>query len=276
SNILEGDNMTNSKRNDSFTRLGGLSHKNYLFKDCDKHYVLRLPNQHKKCSFAQEISIIKLLKPHHISPKFIYSREETGILISEFIADATVTEEVANDFDFITSLCSTLKTFHHLRCDFIFDPFNQIRSQIEQLNQSNFIFPDHFDELVQMLAELEPLLKTNVTYGLCHHDLNPSNILYKNHKVYLIDFEYAAMGDIFYDLATFCWLLSPKSQTYLLSTYFGYYDETIQEKLNHYLFVVKMWNMTWSYQKSLSSTSTYDFKIGGDFIAQDLISHYLN
>ncbi len=56
----------------------------------------------------------------------------------------------------------------------------------------------------------EAMQRTDVTYGshraLCHHDLVPENILWSKDESrqtpWLIDWEYAAMGDVFFDLAS--------------------------------------------------------------------------
>ncbi|WCM69053.1 hypothetical protein LZD60_09955 [Clostridium perfringens] len=44
------------------------------------------------------------------------------------------------------------------------------------------------------------------------------------------------------------------------------------EKLENYLFVVKLWNASWSFLKSLNTNSTYDYKLGGNMIIDDLLS----
>ena len=54
-----------------------------------------------------------------------------------------------------------------------------------------------------------------MTIGLCHNDLNSSNVLYHNKNVLFIDFEFSAMCDIFFDLATVSWMLDEKKRYFL-------------------------------------------------------------
>lgn len=55
------------------------------------------------------------------------------------------------------------------------------------------------------LAEnkLEALYQLPLSLGLCHHDLNPKNLIIEGDKIWLIDWEGANIGDRFFDLASF-------------------------------------------------------------------------
>ena len=103
--------------------------------------------------------------------------------------------------------------------------------------------------------------------------LNPSNILYKNNKVYLVDFDFIGMNDIYYDLATLSWFLSKDIRKKLLFFYFGDCTSYHVDKLNKYIFIAKLWNATWSYNKSIVSNSDYNYRLGGDLIMEDLYNY---
>ncbi len=57
--------------------------------------------------------------------------------------------------------------------------------------------------------------------ALTHNDLNSKNIIFGD-KIYLIDFEYAMRGDIYFDLASICveFDLDRSSEVYFLKRYF--------------------------------------------------------
>ena len=57
----------------------------------------------------------------------------------------------------------------------------------------------------------------------CHNDLLPGNVLFADDRVWLLDFEYAGMNDVFFDLANLSVNseLSPESDDRLLTLYFG-------------------------------------------------------
>ena len=68
-----------------------------------------------------------------------------------------------------------------------------------------------------------------VNYVLCHNDLNAKNILWHDDKAVLLDFEYAAVNDCYFDLASISveFSLSESDDIHMLDLYFGdaFYDE---------------------------------------------------
>ena len=88
--------------------------------------------------------------------------------------------------------------------------------------------------------------------GLCHNDLHKGNILVKyDYNISIIDHDYTAFGDIFYDLATLCYSLELNNiQTNnLLELYFGELNEEYVTRLQLYIFVVCFWNSMWYFSK---------------------------
>lgn len=65
--------------------------------------------------------------------------------------------------------------------------------------QSRGQFKQSIDYLVPRLSQLEqPVL------GLCHHDLNPKNLITESDdSIVILDWEFAAVGDVYFDLACF-------------------------------------------------------------------------
>jgi len=57
----------------------------------------------------------------------------------------------------------------------------------------------------------------------CHNDLLPANVLFDDERVWLLDFEYAGMNDVFFDLGNLAVnsRLSPSDDDGLLAAYFG-------------------------------------------------------
>ncbi len=62
---------------------------------------------------------------------------------------------------------------------------------------------------------------TEVADALCHLDLNPSNLIYDGRKVWLVDWDTAAAGDRWVDLATLInmLLLPPENVAWMLERY---------------------------------------------------------
>lgn len=268
--------MINENKFKKITKLGGLNNTNFLLENDNFKYVLRIPSKENKNSFKKEHYILTFASLNELSPPIIYHNEDNGLLISKFLKDSNVSFSKFTSYEFLEKLSSTLKKFHKLKAPFYFNPFNLIRENLKFLNENNFEFPREVAPLLHKLNYLEEKLKENSLIGLCHNDLNSSNVLYYDDKAYLIDFEFSAMGDIFFDLATLSWMLEEKERYFLLKSYFGYYSQSLMNRLTDYLFVVKLWNASWSFIKSLDSDSTYDYRLGGNMILDDLYPNYLS
>jgi len=78
----------------------------------------------------------------------------------------------------------------------------------------------------------------NVDYDpvLCHHDLNPKNIILDKEKVTLIDWEYAGINDRYFDLASAIveFDLNDRQSNLFLKTYFANRSEANRDKLLAY------------------------------------------
>jgi thiamine kinase-like enzyme len=59
-----------------------------------------------------------------------------------------------------------------------------------------------------------------------------------------LDWEFAGMGDVFYDLASVCHIFTPKQKAFLLECYFGQAKTSAMEALEQMWFIVSFWNVT--------------------------------
>lgn len=265
--------MITKLKNHKITRLGGLNNLNYLLECDNKKYVLRIPSKDNRNNFFKENYVITFANLNKLSPPIIYHNKENGILLSEFIENSKVNMATFTSKDFLKNLCKSLKKFHSLNSPYHFNPFDEIRKNLFSLEKFNFKMDKDISLILDKLNYLEEKLTKNKLLGLCHNDLNSSNVLYKNNTVFLLDFEFSAMGDIFFDLATLSWMLDEVERYILLKNYFGYYSYELKEKIEDYLFVVKLWNASWSYLKSINNKSDYDYKLGANMIIDDLLEN---
>ena len=87
---------------------------------------------------------------------------------------------------------------------------------------------------------------------LCHNDLNPGNVLFDTHRVKLIDWEYAALNDRYFDLASLSieFRLNAKDEDYFTTRYFGRRGRRNQKKLEHYKFLYTALTSQWFKERS--------------------------
>ena len=258
----------------SIERIGGLSSENYKVSYKNNNYFVKIcTHNYLHTDRKNELSIITKAEEINITPHLYYFSTETGNMVSNWIHGAMPSLTDFSSTKFLYRLSSSLKSLHNLKCEKYFNPFDHIRKRVNICKKSNLYLPNSIDMLLNHLTRLEIKLNKNPLIGLCHNDLNASNILLSNNNLYFVDFEYSSMGDIFFDLATICWFFTEDSRKQLLKFYFGEFNNTYYKRLLDYLFVVKFYNASWSLLKSQDSNSNYDYLAGAKMIFKELLDY---
>ncbi|MGL4773274.1 MAG: phosphotransferase [Clostridium sp.] len=252
-------------------KLNGLNNYNYKMNYLGMDYFLSLKGENfsKEClPFYKEV--LNLTNSQEISYNIVHLDENTGDLLTHWLDGDTPDYETLNSEAFIESLCFSLKRFHSLKIDKEKNPFKSIHTRYNKCIDNKIDFPVDMAPLLVKSDEIYNTYKNDTTIGLCHYDLNPSNIIYDNKKCFIIDLEFSAMGDIFWDLATISWMMDENSKKILLSTYFGECNDYNLKKLNNYLFSVKLWNALWSLLKSVEPYSNFNYSKGAEIILKEI------
>lgn len=257
----------------SLESIGGLNNNNFKLCYKNENYFVRIckDNIFPK-NPSNELSILKKAYELNLCTYPLYFDNTNGNMLTPWIYGTMPTEVQSNSKYIIRELIIKLKAFHKLECNIIFNPFNEIRNRISLCRKHNIILPDFFSKLINKLNILENDLCRSQLLGLCHNDLNPSNILLTENNLFIIDYELSGINDVFFDLATIAWLINDSSRKTLLKEYFGYYNPTDYEKLIKYIYVVKMLNGIWSLLRSLDSSNSYDYITGSNIIFKDLLN----
>lgn len=258
----------------SIERIGGLSSENYKVSYNNNDYFVKIcTHNYLHTDRKNELLAINKAEEINIAPHLYYFSTETGNMVSSWIHGNMPSLTDFSSIKFLHRLSDSLKSFHSLKCEKCFNPFEHIRKRITICKNLNLHLPESIDMLLNHLTTLEFKLNKNPLIGLCHNDLNASNIILSNDNLYFVDYEYSSMGDVFFDLATISWFFTEDSRKQLLTLYFGEFKNEYYQKLLDYLFVVKFYNATWSLLKSSDSNSDYDYLAGSKMIFNDLLDY---
>lgn len=258
----------------SIERIGGLSSENYKVSYNNNNYFIKIcTHNYIHTDRKNELFIINKAEEINLAPHLYYFSNKTGNMVSKWINGDMPSLSDFSSKKFLYNLSNSLKKFHNLKCEKYFNPFDHIRKRISICKNLNLPLPKSINMLLEYLAKLEIKLNKDPLIGLCHNDLNASNIILSNDNLYLVDYEYSSMGDIFFDLATISWFFTEDSRKNLLKFYFGEFNDEYYKKLLDYLFVVKFYNATWSLLKSSDSNSDYDYLAGAQMIFDDLLNY---
>lgn len=255
-------------------KLGGLSSENYKVSYNNNDYFVKICiADYLHTDRVNELSILNKVSKINLAPNIYYFSNKSGNMITSWIDGSMPSLDDFNSSNFLNMLSNSLKSLHNLKCEKQFNPFNDIRKRIEICKDLNLPLPKSINILLEFLTYLEYKLNKSPLIGLCHNDLNASNIILTSNKLYFVDYEYSSMGDIFFDLATISWFFSEKSRKDLLKFYFGKYNPKDYEKLLDFIFIVKFYNASWSLLKSTDLNINYDYLSGAKMIFKDLLKN---
>jgi thiamine kinase-like enzyme len=251
---------------------GGITNLNFKIDADGKSYVLRITGADtEKLGIRRDVEHQANLAAGllGIAPQVLYYIEPEGYLITSFITAKRMPPEVITLPDNIIRVARKLRLFHRRgpKLDGDFNVFRRIEMLTGVSKEKNCTFPFDFDWILQEMRGVEQaLLKDPYTPTPCHDDLLNLNWLEEDvpgeiGEVRLLDWEYAGMGDIFFDLANFSHhhRLNDDQVRLLLQEYFG------EVTPKHFARLKLMWPMSEIHEAMWGTTQTGISKLDEDF-----------
>ena len=176
----------------------GISNQNYLLTINRKQYVLRAPkpgHEHLQVHFDMEKQVLEHVQD--LDVKTVFFDVQHGIKVTEYVPDCQEFHETKDPYKY-RKVAKLLKHLHEqpILVPHCFEPFKKMTHYKSQI-LSPFI---RFEQERQTLDHVRQLYCPQT---LCHNDVVQGNILFTNQREYLIDWEYAAMNDWRFDIASF-------------------------------------------------------------------------
>jgi thiamine kinase-like enzyme len=169
-----------------------------------------------------------------IAPEVVYFIRPEGYLVTRFIPGRPIPPEELRQPGNIRRVMEALHKIHALpKFPGMFSAFQVVRDYSEIAQRYNVQFPQNFNWLMQQTNAAESALMSDPNIQRsCHNDLLNANFLLTD-QLFILDWEYAGMGDIFFDLANFSnnHELSEDENHLLLNCYFG---EVTAQRLAHF------------------------------------------
>ena len=213
---------------------GGITNLNYKIDADGKSYVLRITGANTdKLGIRRDVEHQANLAAGllGIAPEVLYYIEPEGYLLTRYVRARRLPPEVIAQPDNIARVVRKVRLFH-VRGPALDGEFNVFRN-IEMLTrvsrENKCEFPFDLDWIMHEVKAVEGALRQDAYRPTpCHNDLLNLNWLDEDvpgeiGEIRLLDWEYAGMGDIFFDLANFSHhhQLSDAKVRILLQEYFG-------------------------------------------------------
>ena len=251
---------------------GGITNLNYKI-ECDhKAYVIRITGADTdKLGIRRDVEhqANKAAGLLGVAPEVDYFIEPEGYLVTRFVNGKRLPPEVITQPDNIRRVVRKVRLFH-TRAPELAGEFNVFR-RVEMLTavskKNNCKFPFDFDWIMRKMHEAEEaMLKDPYIPTPCHDDLLNLNWMDEYvpgeiGEIRLLDWEYAGMGDIFFDLGNFCHhhRLTDDQVRFFLQEYFG------EVTPKNFARCKLMWPMSEIHEAMWGTTQTGISKLDEDF-----------
>ena len=221
---------------------GGITNHNYRVDVGDKSFHLRLAGENTQLlgiDREHEYQAAKTAGELGIGPDVVYFIRPDGYLVTRFIHGRPILPDELRQPDNIQLVVGVLRKLHRTQTiPGVFNAFQVVREYAEIAKRYSVPFPKNFDRLLTQMNAAESALNADaLPPHPCHNDLLNGNFLIAD-TLYILDWEYAGMGDIFFDLANFSnnHELTAEEDRLLLDCYFS---KTTPQNVAH-LNIMKM------------------------------------
>lgn len=252
---------------------GGITNLNFKIEADGRSYVIRLAGEGTdQLGIKRDVehAANKVAGELGVAPEVVYFIEPEGYIVTRFVTGKRIMPEDIVKSDYLVRVAQKLRLFHRnapkLKGEF--NVFRRVEMLTKTAKAKGAQFPNDWDFIMKKMREAEnALLKDPYIPTPCHNDLLNLNWLDEEvagdiGEIRLLDWEYAGMGDIFFDLGNFSHhhRLNEEQVRIFLTAYFG----TMTPK--HYARLRIMWPMSelheamWGTTQSVISNLEEDFQ----------------
>ena len=208
---------------------GGITNQNYRIDIGGETFVLRVGGKGTHLlgiDRGRESICTAIAAQVGVGAEVIHFLATEDVLVTRFIFGTGITPETAAQHDILRRIVDSMQRYHAgPTYPGTFSPFETVRSYHTLALEYGISFPDTLPQVFTFMTQIEQALASSGTTFTrpCHNDLLASNFIDDGHTIRILDWEYAGMGDLFFDLGNFSvnQSLNEEDCKLLLLNYFG-------------------------------------------------------
>jgi thiamine kinase-like enzyme len=209
---------------------GGITNRNFRVNFGGTDYVVRLPGKRTellRINRQTECIANKTGAELGIAPRVAALLEEPSCLVTAFISGRWMNASEVRTPEAIATVAHDLRSLHESGAELpsAFDPFLRVQEYAESARQHGTQPPDGYPDALASAQAIERAVQDQPGHEPvpAHNDLLPANFLLDGDRIQLIDWEYAGMGDRWFDLGNFAANneLDDDQEEEFLAAYFG-------------------------------------------------------
>lgn len=243
---------------------GGITNRNYRVVVGDAVFVLRIPAQTGSLLGIDrnvEHVVSRLAATAGVGPDVVAFIEPEGALVTRFVSGKPVTDADVHDPVMLQRIAHSLRRIHQSEAvDATFSPFRVVKAYAITATRHGGTLPPGFERAQPVATAIERALPHDPPV-LCHNDLLNANFIDDGATIRIVDWEYAGMGDRFFDFGNFAvnHQLSEIDEARLLAAYFGRATPAQQARLRLMRIMSDFREAMWGVVQSAISELDVDF-----------------
>jgi thiamine kinase-like enzyme len=244
---------------------GGITNRNVKVSlDGEGPYVLRIAGrdtellgidrqvEHEATLAAAELGI---------GPEVVRFVDPEGWLVTRFIEGVPIPPERMREPAMLERIAETLRRVHSAPpVSGSFDSFGVVEDYLMIARSRGAAEPADYAWAHELARRIERI-RSMQALCVCHNDLLNANFIDDGERIRLVDWEYAGLGDPFFDLANFAinHELDPDGRKLLLGSYFGEVRPDDERALELMRFMSDFREAMWGVLQATVSALDFDF-----------------
>jgi thiamine kinase-like enzyme len=243
---------------------GGITNHNLKVDVDGELYVLRVAGKDTNLlgiDRSVELAATEAAAALGIGPEVVAFVEPEGWLVTRFVEGEIPAPERMRQPEMLERVAAALRAFHDgapiLRA---FDSFRVVEIYRQTALERGGGVPEAFEWAHELAGRIESKRSADTTVP-CHNDLLNANFLDDGERLRIVDWEYAGMGDRFFDLANFSINhdLGRNEREALLAAYWGEVRAEHVKTLELMSFMSDFREAMWGVVQSAVSELDFDF-----------------
>lgn len=269
--IIQTDPLFHNQKLTHAPLNGGFSNETHLVTCDGQNYVVKInyeQNEYLHLTRKTELQAQSIAASMGIAPRVLSDCNVKDYSISEFIEGQLITGDEILQEDNLSQFSTILRNIHSIKgVDRTCSAFDLIDGYVQGIAKFKVKEPDGYTDILKMTEKIRDLRNKDKAnnHKYCHNDLLTLNLLYKEPKITVIDWEISGMGDPYMDLATLPYSnrFSEEKERFLLSSYFGYYEDEMLMILSNMKYIGMVREVVWAlfheglHQKSINHDINY-------------------
>jgi thiamine kinase-like enzyme len=206
----------------------GRTNRNFRVTAGDEAFFLRLSEKSTELlgiDRTAEQASVRAAAEAGVGPEVFVYLPDLGCLVTRWIDAEPLSEGGLEREEVLAPVVDAIKAIHAgPALKWSFDPFRIVEDYKRISEERGVHVPEAYEEAHEKVAWIEFAFANDpMSVRPCHNDLLEANFLLRDGHVWVVDHEYAGMGDPFFDLGNLSInnALSDDAQERLLALYFG-------------------------------------------------------